>query len=150
MNLYYIVIAIIIILLIFPTLRTTVFNYIIPSNLINTSSSNKPEKLEKFEGKNKKVVFTAYTADWCPHCVDFKSNVYGQLKSAFDGHPYISIRNVDCTNDQQGRIKTEGGKSLDGFPTLVTNIYVNGQMNESIFEGNRNDVNGLVNYLKKI
>ena len=53
MNLYYIVIAIIIILLVFPTLRTTVFNYILPSNLTNTSSS---KKLEKFNGKNKKIV----------------------------------------------------------------------------------------------
>jgi len=150
MNLYYVVIAIIIILLVFPTLRTTLFNYIIPSNYINTSSSKKLEKLEKFDGKNKKIVFTSYTADWCPHCVDFKSNVYGQLKSSFDGHPYISIRNVDCTNDQQGNIKTEAGKSLGGYPTLVTNVYADNRMKEIMFEGDRNDVNGIVSYLKKL
>ena len=147
MNLYYIVIAIIIILLVFPTLRTTVFNYILPSNLTNTSSS---KKLEKFNGKNKKIVFTAYTADWCPHCVDFKNNVYGQLQNVFDGHPNISIRNIDCTNDTKGNIKTEAGKPLEAFPTLITNIYTNGKMKEVMFEGDRNNVNKIVSYLNNL
>jgi thiol-disulfide isomerase/thioredoxin len=147
MNLYYVVIAIIIILLIFPTLRTTVFNYIIPANVTNTSSS---KKLEKFNGKDKKIVFTAYTADWCPHCVDFKNDVYGKLKAAFNGHPYISIRNIDCTNDKQGNIKTEAGKSLEGYPTLVTNIYANNNMKEVMFDGDRSNVNEIISYLKKL
>jgi len=145
MNLYYIIIAIIVILLIFPTLRTSVFNVILPIN------NSKSSKVEKFEGKNKKVVFTAYTADWCPHCVDFKKNIYGKLKAAFNGHPYISIRNVDCTDDKEGKIKTEGGNQIEGYPTLVTNIYANGNMVKELnVEGNRGDVNEIVNYLKSL
>ena len=147
MNLYYIIIAIIVILLIFPSLRTLVFNYILPTNNTNNTEN---KKLEKFNGKDKKIVFTSYTADWCPHCVDFKKNVYGDLKNAFKGHPTISIKNVDCTNDKEGKTRTEAGKPIEGYPTLVANIYANGSMKEINFEGNRNDVKEIVNYLKKL
>jgi thiol:disulfide interchange protein len=143
MNLYYIIIAIIIILLIFPSLRSSVFNYIIPMN--NTDSY---QKVEDFNGKNKKIVFTAFTADWCPHCVDYKKNVHVYLAKAFKNHPTISIKNVDCTNDRSGQTKTPAGNSIDGFPTLVTNVYVDGNMSELNFSGNRNNVDEIINYLK--
>ena len=143
MNLYYIIIAIIIILLVFPSLRSSVFNYIIPMNNTNPNA-----KVEKFKGKNKKIVFTAFTADWCPHCVDYKKNVHVYLARAFDRHPTINIKNVDCTNDRSGQIKTPGGNSITGFPTLVTNVYVDGNMTEINFNGDRNNVDEIINYLK--
>lgn len=143
MNLYYIIIAIIIILLVFPSLRSSVFNYIIPMNNTNTR-----QKVEKFNGKNKKVVFTAFTADWCPHCVVYKKNVHVYLARKFAGHPTISIKNVDCTNDTSGQTKTPAGNSINGFPTLVTNVYVDGKMTELNFEGNRNNVDEIIDYLK--
>jgi thiol-disulfide isomerase/thioredoxin len=145
MNLYYIIIAIIIILLIFPSLRSSVFNYIIPMNNTNPS-----KKVEKFNGKNKKIVFTAFTADWCPHCIVYKKNVHTYLVKAFENHPTISIKNVDCTDDRNGQIKTPAGNSINGFPTLVTNVYVDGKMTELNFDGNRNNVDEIINYLKEL
>jgi thiol:disulfide interchange protein len=56
-----------------------------------TEESSTKEKFEtetvkqnKETFKNeKKIVFTAYTADWCPHCVTFKNESYGQLRNYF-------------------------------------------------------------------
>jgi thiol:disulfide interchange protein len=165
MNLYYIVLAIIAILLVFPALRATVFNSILPScfnhqvisitpsrKLKNDKSkkNNKDNNNYDIEGfNNKKIVFTAYTADWCPHCVTFKSDVYGNLVSAFANNPNIKIKNVDCTNDQSGKTTTPAGNPLQGFPTLVINIYKDGKMTEKNYDGPR-DSGEIINYLNNL
>lgn len=151
MNLYYVVIAIIVLLFIFPSIRTSIFDMIIPRSLF-TSNNNKGNSvedysIENFDGKNKKVVFSSYTADWCPHCVDFKRDILPSLQQEFSGHPYIKIRNVDCTNDKSGNKKTEAGNQIEGYPTLVTNVYVDGKMKEIPFTGSR-DPSDIINYLK--
>jgi len=167
MNLYYIVLAIIAILLVFPALRSSFFNMILPACL-NPSASNqavsiKPveKKVQKSSKKNepnydiegfnggKKVVFTAYTADWCPHCVSFKSEIYGDLVNEFSNNPKISIKNVDCTNDQSGKTTTAAGNPLQGFPTLVINTYKNGKMTEKNYDGPR-DSKEIINHLKNL
>jgi thiol:disulfide interchange protein len=159
MNLYYIVLAIIAILLVFPALRSTLFNSILPACLnplmvpTTTPKKGQPNKninydIEGFNG-NKKIVFTAYTADWCPHCVTFKSDVYGNLVNSFTNNPVISIKNVDCTNDQTGKITTPAGNPLQGFPTLVINTYKNGKMTEKNYDGPR-DSNEIVNHLNNL
>jgi len=164
MNLYYVVLAIIAILLVFPALRSCVFNTILPAclnpqNYLNLSKTSKPSKkiqnnkndnfdIEGFNG-NKKIVFTAYTADWCPHCVSFKSDIYGNLVKEFANNPNISIKNVDCTNDQTGRTTTPAGNPLQGFPTLVINTYQNGKMTEKNYDGPR-DSGEIINHLKNL
>lgn len=132
MNLYYII-GLVIVLII-------CFSYAIP--LINSKST------ETFSA-SKKIVLTAYTADWCPHCVEFNSNVYGKLVSAYKGNENVKITKKDCTNDRSGDTKTIGGNSINGFPTLMINIYENGKMNEIQYDGNRRfeDIVSFINNL---
>ena len=121
MNIYY-VIGIILVLLL-------VLSYGIP--LITTNNT------ESFNDSKKKIVFTAYTADWCPHCVEFNSTIYGKLVNNFSGNNTVKITKVDCTNDRSGNTKTIGGNQINGFPSLMINIYKNGKMNEIQYDGNR-------------
>ena len=141
MNLYYYIIAVIVILLILPSIDISFLNPYIPSFL----------KMEKFNSNssssNKKIIFTSYTADWCPHCVDFKEKTYGKLVDYFANSPNIKITNVDCTNDNSGKTRTSAGNQLDGFPTLVINTYENGKMSEMIYDGSR-DADSIIQYLK--
>ena len=84
MNLYYYIIAVIVILLILPSIDISFLNPYIPSFF----------KMEKFKSNssssNKKIIFTSYTADWCPHCVDFKEKTYGKLVDYFANSPIMS------------------------------------------------------------
>jgi thiol:disulfide interchange protein len=132
MNIYYIV-GIIIIIILF-------FSYGIP--LI--ASKNK----EGFNG-SKKIVFVAYTADWCPHCVEFNDNVYGKLVDKFSNNEKVQITKVDCTNDRSGNTKTRGGNKINGFPSLVINVYENGKMKEIQYDGNRS-VEDIVSYINSL
>ena len=94
--------------------------------------------MERFKSNssssNKKIIFTSYTADWCPHCVDFKEKTYGKLVDYFANSPNIKITNVDCTNDNSGKTRTPAGNQIDGFPTLVINTYENGKMSNVFIE----------------
>ena len=141
MNLYYYIIAVIVILLILPSIDLSFLNPYIPSFF----------RMEKFKSNssssNKKIIFTSYTADWCPHCVDFKEKTYGKLVDYFANSPNIKITNVDCTNDNSGKTRTLAGNQLDGFPTLVINTYENGKMSETIYDGSR-DADSIIQYLK--
>ena len=104
---------------------------------------------EKFTS-NKQIVLTAYTADWCPHCVTFKNESYGKLKNHFSNNSNIKINNVDCTNDSGGNTKTMGGKSLQGFPTLVVNVVVDGKSTkEEMYEGSR-DAKSIISFLENM
>jgi thiol:disulfide interchange protein len=105
-------------------------------------------KRENFNS-SKQIIFTAYTADWCPHCVTFKNESYGKLQNYFSNNSNIKITNVDCTNDNSGNTKTRAGNSLQGFPTLVINTVTNGKMNEEMYEGSR-DANAIISYLKNL
>jgi thiol-disulfide isomerase/thioredoxin len=147
MNLYYIIIAIIILLLIFPSINISLLDDILKYFNLNSTQSTK-YKFEKFNNSGNKIVFVAYTADWCPHCVDFKNKSYNKLLKAFKNNPNIEIANVDCTNDN-GKIKTYAGNSINGFPTLVINKYNNGNMDETMYEGPR-DAESIINYLKNL
>jgi thiol:disulfide interchange protein len=112
----------------------------------STAEANK----EKFTSDNKKkIVFTAYTADWCPHCVSFKRDSLGQLKSYFRNHETIEIKNMDCTNDTTGRIKTKNGNSLQGYPTLVINISKCNDRSEEVYDGPR-DAGSIIKYLQSL
>ena len=111
-----------------------------------TAEANK----EGFRSDNKKkIVFTAYTADWCPHCVSFKRDSLGQLKSYFRNHETIEIKNMDCTNDTTGRIKTKNGNSLQGYPTLVINISKCNDRSEEVYDGPR-DAGSIIKYLQSL
>ena len=142
MNLYYVVIVMIAILILFPTISRY-----IKDNYMKKSKKEKYEPFKLSKSGDYKIVFSAYTADWCPHCVDFKENVYGQLQRAFNNHPNIKVRNVDCTNDKNGSIKTEAGKQIEGYPTLMINIYENGKMREMPYEGPRM-AEDIISYLR--
>ena len=96
---------------------------------------------------NKKIVFIAYTADWCPHCVEFKEKTYGKLVDYFANSSNIKITNVDCTNDNSGKTKTPAGNAIESFPTLVINTYQDGKMNEIMYDGSR-DAESIIQYLK--
>jgi thiol:disulfide interchange protein len=141
MNLYYYIIAVIVILLILPSIDLSFLNPYIPSFF----------RMEKFKSNssssNKKIIFTSYTADWCPHCVDFKEKTYGKLVAYFANSPNIKITNVDCTNDNSGKTRTLAGNQIDGFPTLVINTYENGKMSETMYDGSR-DADSIIQYLK--
>jgi hypothetical protein len=136
MNIYYIIALVLLVLIL--------VSYGLPMLI-------KKSKLLNREGFNssKKIVFTAYTADWCPHCVEFNSNVFSKLVNLFNGNEQIKITKVDCTNDQSGNTKTVGGNSLNGFPTLMINIYENGKMNEIQYDGNRK-VEDIVSFIKNL
>ena len=97
----------------------------------------------------KKIVFTAYTADWCPHCVTFKNESYGQIKNYFRNNSKIQITNVDCTNDTNGSIRTKTGKQLNGYPTLVINTYKCNNTTEEMYEGPR-DAGSIIKYLQSL
>jgi len=141
MNLYYYIIAVIVLLLILPSIDISFLNPYIPSFL----------KIEKFKSNNsssnKKIIFTAFTADWCPHCVDFKEKAYGKIVDYFKNSSNIQITNVDCTNDNSGKTKTPAGNPIEGFPTLVINTHENGKMSETMYDGSR-DAESIIQYLK--
>jgi thiol:disulfide interchange protein len=141
MNLYYYIIAVIVLLLILPSFDLSFLNPYIPSFF----------KIEKFNtnnsSSNKKIIFTAFTADWCPHCVDFKEKSYGKIVDYFRNSPNIQITNVDCTNDNSGKTKTPAGNPIEGFPTLVINTFQDGKMSETMYDGSR-DAESIIQYLK--
>ena len=145
MYLYYAAIAIILLLIIFPSIRQSLVNLMFPSSSKKViSKSNKVNENVKFN----KIVFTSYTAEWCPHCVTFKSDTYGNLFNMFKGDKKIVIQNIDCTNDRNGSTRTIGGNSIDGYPTLMINTYdANNKMNENTYNGIR-DANSIANYLR--
>jgi thiol:disulfide interchange protein len=149
MYLYYAAIAILLILIIFPSVRKSLVNLIFssPSKEEKVVSKNKKVQ-ENFNSKFKKVVFTSYTADWCPHCVTFKSQTYGDLYNMFKGDKRIVIQNIDCTNDRSGNTKTMAGNAIDGYPTLMVNTYdANNNMTENTYNGAR-DANSIAEYLR--
>jgi thiol:disulfide interchange protein len=113
------------------------------------TESVKSDSVKSTPANEKKIVFTAYTADWCPHCVTFKNESYGQLKDYFKNNSKIQITNVDCTNDTTGKIKTKTGKQLNGYPTLVINTYTCNNTTEEMYEGPR-DAGSIIKYLQKL
>ena len=141
MNLYYYIIAVIVLLLILPSFDLSFLNPYIPSFF----------KIEKFNtnnsSSNKKIILTAFTADWCPHCVDFKEKSYGKIVDYFRNSPNIQITNVDCTNDNSGKTKTPAGNPIEGFPTLIINTFQDGKMSETMYDGSR-DAESIIQYLK--
>jgi len=132
MNLYYIIGLVIVIII--------CLSYSIP--LITSKST------ETFNG-SKKIVMTAYTADWCPHCVEFNSNVYSHLVDKFNGNQNVKINKIDCTNDRSGQTKTIAGHPINGFPSLMINVYKNGKMNEIQYDGNRK-VDDIVSFINSL
>ena len=150
---YYAAIAIILLLIVFPSLRSYLVKLIFSSGSSNkkVNNNNKSSKVnENFNSKSNKVIFTSYTADWCPHCVTFKSQTYGNLSNMFKGDSKIIIQNVDCTNDRTGNTKTIGGNAIDGYPTLMVNTYdANNNMSENAYNGAR-DANSIANYLRSL
>jgi len=159
--LFYIFIILAIAFIVFESFRLCVLKVFFDDSTIrsinsffggsNNESSEKvkPENNKKKENfsSGKQIIFTAYTADWCPHCVTFKNESYGKLQNYFANNSNIKITNVDCTNDNSGNTKTRAGNSLQGFPTLVINTVVNGKMTEEMYEGSR-DANAIISYLK--
>ena len=141
MNLYYYIIAVIVLLLILPSFDLSFLNPYIPSffKMENFNSNN--------SSSNKKIVFVSYTADWCPHCVEFKEKAYGKISNYFANSQNIKITNVDCTNDNSGKTRTPAGNAIDGFPTLVINTYQDGKMSEIMYDGSR-DADSIIQYLK--
>ena len=143
MNLYYYIIAVIIILLVLPSIDLSFINPYIPSFLrmeqFNSSNSS--------SSSNKKIIFTAFTADWCPHCVDFKEKTYGKLANYFANSQNIQITNVYCTNDNSGKTRTPAGNPIESFPTLIINTFNDGKMNEVMYDGSR-DADSIIQYLK--
>jgi len=137
MNIYYIIALVVLVLLL--------LSYGLPILIKKSKLSN----LEGFNSSKKKIVFTAYVAEWCPHCVEFNSNVYGNLKKAFNGNQNVEITKVDCTNDRSGDTKTIGGNQINGFPTLMINVYENGNMKEIQYDGNRK-VEDIVSFINNL
>ena len=113
------------------------------------TESVKSESVKSTPANEKKIVFTSYTADWCPHCVTFKNESYGQLRDYFKNNSKIQITNVDCTNDTNGKIRTKTGKQLNGYPTLVINTYTCNNVTEEMYEGPR-DAGSIIKYLQKL
>jgi hypothetical protein len=81
--------------------------------------------------------------------IEFNSNVYGNLQKAFNGNQNVEITKVDCTNDRSGDTKTIGGNQINGFPTLMINIYENGNMKEIQYDGNRK-VEDIVSFINNL
>ena len=139
MNLYYIIVLIILLLLAFPYITKSI-------PLLNSYFNN---KLEKFDS-NKKIILSIYTADWCPHCVEFKKNELNKLKNYYQNSKNVVIKNVDCTEDKEGKTKTMSGKNIDGYPTLVINIIdESNNMKEIMYEDDRVASN-IINYVNKL
>jgi thiol:disulfide interchange protein len=124
-------------------------NYLFACDTTEAPPVVKKEKFTTDKSAKKKIVLTAYTADWCPHCVTFKNESYGQLRDYFKNNDTIQITNVDCTNDTSGGIKTKGGNSLNGYPSLVINTYTCNNMAEEMYEGPR-DASSIIKYLQKL
>jgi len=161
MYLYYTVITILISLIIigiFPSLKDTVYNFVMSCFYEN---KEKKQIIKENENKNKtktkenfnsvgKVVFSSYTAEWCPHCVTFKNQTFGTLSNMFNGDNRIIIKNVDCTNDRTGNTRTPAGNPIEGYPTLIVNTYdANNVMKEIPYNGAR-DANSIANYLRNL
>jgi len=137
MNIYYIIALVILLLLL--------LSYGLPMLIKKSKLSN----LEGFNSSKKKIVFTAYVAEWCPHCVEFNSNVYSHLVDKFNGNQNVKINKIDCTNDRSGDTKTIAGHPINGFPTLMINVYKNGKMNEIQYDGNRK-VDDIVSFINSL
>ena len=141
MNLLYLIGFLIIAIIIF---YPSIINCLPSMNLMDSFKNQ-----ENFTSNQ--IVFTSYTADWCPHCVEFNSNVYGKLVDHYKGNKNIKITKVDCTNDRAGETKTISGNEINGFPTLMIYIYDNGgNMKEIQYSGNRTakDIISFINDLK--
>lgn len=141
MNLYYLIIFIVLfILIIYPYLSKSI-------PFINSFFSHK--KLEKFNS-NKKVILSIYTADWCPHCIDFKKNELGNLYNHYKNSKNVMIKNIDCTNDKDNKIKTMSGKPLEGYPSLIINVFdENNNMKEINYDGDRT-ANEIISFINKL
>jgi thiol-disulfide isomerase/thioredoxin len=138
MNFYfYTIIIIIVILIISPLLYPQLLKLF----------SNK--KKEKFTNNNKKIILHIYTADWCPHCIDFKSRHLQNLLYYYKDNKNIKIKNIDCTNDKNGETKTQKGAKVYQFPTFIVNIYENSEMKEINYEGNINSED-IISFLNKL
>ena len=129
-------------------------NYLFACDTTEESPAKEKFETESLKSKSssaneKKIVFTAYTADWCPHCVTFKNESYGQLRDYFKNNAKIQITNVDCTNDTNGKIRTKTGKQLNGYPTLVINTYTCNNVTEEMYEGPR-DAGSIIKFLQNL
>jgi thiol:disulfide interchange protein len=157
MYLYYTVITILISLIIigiFPSIKDTVYNFVISCFYKNKEKkqiiNEKTNKTKENFNSAGKVVFSSYTAEWCPHCVTFKSQTFGTLSNMFNGNNRIIIKNVDCTNDRTGNTRTPAGNPIEGYPTLIVNTYdANNVMKEIPYNGPR-DANSIANYLRNL
>jgi thiol:disulfide interchange protein len=151
MYFYYTAIVILIILIVSPSLRSYITSCVYSdSSKSNTSSKEKKTVREKFDSNLSKIVLTSYTAEWCPHCVTYKSQAYEDLSKMFRGDKKIVIQNVDCTNDRDGSTRTLAGNAIDGYPTLMVNTYdENNNMMETAYSGAR-DAETIANYLRNL
>jgi len=139
MNFYFYTIIIIIVILIISIL--------LYSQLFNLFSNKKKEKFTN--NNNKKIILHIYTADWCPHCIDFKSTHLQNLLNYYKDNKNIKIKNIDCTNDKNGETKTQKGAKVYQFPTFIVNIYENSEMKEINYEGNINSED-IISFLNKL
>ncbi len=75
-----------------------------------------------------KYIIKLYSADWCPHCVDFKP-IWNQLKSKYN---HIKFVDVDCTNEQPNL------SFVNGYPTIAifdsSDVYIENYQNERSFD----------------
>jgi len=146
MYFYYAAIIIILVLIISPSVRQYIISIMFPNN----NDEKNIKKVENFNPNIKKIVFSSYTADWCPHCVTFKSEIFGDLANIFSSSKKIFIKNVDCTNDRNGNTRTIAGNPIEGYPTLIINTYdKNNNMEENVYTGAR-DANSIAEYLKSL
>lgn len=102
--------------------------------LMNIINNNK-----NLVGGSKKVIFTLYYVDWCPHCKVVKPE-WNKLEND-PNLKHIKIVKINCEENES--VVQE--KNIEGFPTILLNN--NGK--EEAYNGNR-EYTDFKNYLLNV
>ena len=144
---YLIGLAILIIIFLFRNSLLTYFNLndndVVPNNAIISH-----ENIEVKYEMEKKIKVTLYFAKWCPHCTRFMQSTWVHAKESLDVKKF-QFNQVDCSNDNEQKIRTDNNQPIDGYPTIIVNYEANGEQKEISYEGKR-DIESFSNYLNNL
>jgi len=117
-----------------------------------TDDSEKAEQIIKnIKLSPNKLNITLFFVDWCGHSQQFKKKSWIKLLEKYNNDSTVELHELNCTNIKS-TIKTPGGNTILGFPTIIFNyIDSNQKLVEKNYKGSRefNTINKFITNMSK-
>jgi len=100
---------------------------------------------------NKEIELIYIYANWCGHCKNFMNsweNIDSKMKEK-NSPVKINTKKIDIDEVPNGSIKLNGTEEINGFPTLVVKLSIDGKNKEyDLGKYISRDENQIMNFMK--